>query len=124
VTTACVLLVEDDDDLRDSLGAFLESEGHAVVTAANGREALDKLGTTEAPCLILLDLFMPVMDGYEFLQCLRSTTPTPPPVIVLSAAPPASAQLRAALALAQSFIRKPLDLDTVLRAVDDHCRKT
>src|SRR5439155_7067879 len=61
-----VLVVEDDFDLRDALVPILEYEGHRVVSAANGREALDWLHAMPPPSLILLDLMMPVMNGEEF----------------------------------------------------------
>src|SRR5690349_12155021 len=66
-----VLLVEDEEESRESLQEILELEGYHVVTAANGQEALDKMNKIE-PCVILLDLFMPVMDGWQFLERLRS----------------------------------------------------
>src|SRR5207244_10672732 len=61
-----VLVVEDDFDLRDALVPILEYEGHRVVSAANGKEALERLQTMPPPSLILLDLMMPVMDGEQF----------------------------------------------------------
>jgi CheY-like chemotaxis protein len=114
------MLVEDDDDIRDCLRAFLESEGHEVVTAANGREALAKLGAAGTTSLILLDLFMPIMNGYEFLRSLSGAAAAPP-VVVISAASPGNELLRAALELATSHLRKPLDLADVLRVVEEHC---
>ncbi len=62
-----ILIVEDADDLRAIMGELLEEEGYEVIGAENGREALDRLASTEPlPRLILLDLMMPQMDGYEF----------------------------------------------------------
>ena len=65
---ATILIVDDDQATLTSLGGFLELEGYGVETAGNGREALDKLAGIEPPALILLDLKMPVMDGWEFLS--------------------------------------------------------
>ena len=65
--SARVFLVDDDDALLEALGSLLESEGYEVETARNGREALEKLATTAPPGVILLDLKMPVMDGWQFL---------------------------------------------------------
>ena len=59
-----VIIVEDDDDIRDTFREVLESEGYHVLTAANGRVALDLLeGMRDVPCLVLLDLMMPIMNG-------------------------------------------------------------
>jgi len=66
-----ILLVEDDLDVREALADTLEDRGFEVITAANGLEALDLLRRVEAPSLVLLDLMMPVMDGYEFLEAQR-----------------------------------------------------
>lgn len=62
-----MLVVEDDDTIRESLCELLELEGFDVVAAANGREALDAVRAGSRPCAVLLDLFMPVMDGWQFL---------------------------------------------------------
>src|SRR5439155_12456386 len=67
----CVLVVEDDTDGRETLAELLEAEGYPVARAANGRQALDYLQRAGPPGLILLDLLMPVMDGYQFRQRQR-----------------------------------------------------
>src|SRR5262245_55690503 len=66
-----VLVVEDEQESRETLRELLELEGYVVETAVNGQEALDKLKHVD-PCLILLDLFMPVMDGWQFLDRLSA----------------------------------------------------
>ena len=64
-----VMLVNDDDDVREVLRDFVEDLGYRPVVAANGQEALDVIrGLDEPPCVILLDLMMPVMDGWQFLE--------------------------------------------------------
>ncbi|MFL5264118.1 MAG: response regulator [Anaeromyxobacteraceae bacterium] len=64
-----VLIIEDDEQVRDAIAEALQDEGYTVRIAANGREALDALRTGQSePRLILLDLAMPVMDGWEFLR--------------------------------------------------------
>jgi CheY-like chemotaxis protein len=83
-TARRVLVVEDDADQRRRLRALLEKDGWAVDEAADGREALDRLAPP--PSLILLDLLMPVMDGFEFLACLRERADARSvPVVVLTA---------------------------------------
>jgi len=114
-----ILIVEDESDIRDGLREFLEGEGHKVDTASNGREALNVLHSAGRPCVILLDLFMPVMDGYEFLR--EVDTATAPPIVVISAAPRGSTILESALPLSRGYLKKPLELDAVLRMIEEHC---
>src|SRR4051812_3356720 len=80
-----VLVVDDDPDILEALAEILEAEGFEVWRAKNGREALDRLNP-RLPDLILLDLMMPVMDGWEFSQKLREKEDARKlPIIVLSA---------------------------------------
>jgi CheY-like chemotaxis protein len=67
-----VLIVEDDVDLRQDLAFLIENQGHEVITAANGREALERLAELGPPCMIHLDLMMPVMDRWEWRSELRT----------------------------------------------------
>src|SRR5215510_5543427 len=81
-----VLIVEDDADLREMMAQLLSLEGFQTAAVANGREALEYLQGGEAPHLILLDLMMPVMDGWEFRrQQQADPSLSRVPVIVLSA---------------------------------------
>ncbi|QSQ18195.1 response regulator [Myxococcus landrumensis] len=81
-----VLVVDDDPDILEALSEILEAEGFVIRRARNGKEALDRL-EPEPPNLILLDLMMPVMDGWEFAQRMRQKPPAVAgiPLIVLSA---------------------------------------
>src|SRR4051794_37746057 len=89
-----VLLVEDNDATREAVSLILESDGYQVMTAANGRKALDRLRGGARPDLILLDLMMPVMDGWQFrAEQRRDQVLADIPVIVCSAA--GDAQVRA-----------------------------
>lgn len=99
-----ILIVEDSTDLQLVLKMTVESEGHATVLASNGKEALDLLKQGKKPDLILLDLMMPVMDGWEFLkEKERIPAIANIPVVVCSAADRESvADLR--------FLKKPVDL--------------
>jgi CheY-like chemotaxis protein len=114
-----VLIVEDDADLREMMAQLLTLEGYGAVTAANGRDALDYLQRGDYPDIILLDLMMPVMDGWEFR---RRQTANPAlanvPVIVLSALD----QSRAADLGGAAFLKKPLDFDRLLSLVRQYCR--
>src|SRR4051794_28574938 len=81
-----ILVVDDDPDLRDTLGQILEDEGYSVAAASNGREALAYLRERPAPSLILLDLMMPVMDGWQFRSEQRlDSVLAKIPVLVISA---------------------------------------
>ncbi|HET8567875.1 MAG TPA: response regulator [Candidatus Limnocylindria bacterium] len=113
-----ILAVDDDKDLREFYGALLRDEGHEVLLARDGLEALTQLGS--APDLILLDLMMPVMDGYEFLRRLREHPQgRHVPVLVVSAAlPPGRDTLRGA----QAVLRKPFDFDRMLRTIEMYGR--
>jgi len=114
-----ILIVEDDPDLREMMAQLLALEGFAASAVANGREALEYLGQGAPPDLILLDLMMPVMDGWEFCR-RQSTDPSMAalPVIVLSALD----QSRAGDIGAVEFLKKPLDFDRLLTLVRRHCQ--
>jgi CheY-like chemotaxis protein len=84
---AAVLIVDDDEATLRALRGFLEVEGYAVETARDGQEAFEKLDAMEPPGLILLDLKMPVMDGWEFLSERRDRTSRKVPVVLLSGLP-------------------------------------
>ena len=115
-----VLAVEDDESVRMLYEAVLEEAGHEVRVAANGRDALAMLDWE--PDLILVDLMLPIMDGYEFLRRLRSMPEgAHVPVVVLSAAlPPGRHSVRGA----EAVLRKPFDLGvlmhTITRVAADH----
>ena len=108
------MAVEDDQELREFYGAILTEEGHEARLARNGAEALDQLDW--APDLVLLDLMMPVMDGYEFLRRLRASPKGAHiPVLVLSAAlPPGRVTVRGA----QAVLPKPFDFDRLMRTIE------
>ena len=115
-----VLIVEDDVGVRESLAEVLADEGYDVATASNGREALDWLGGNPPPCLILLDLWMPVMGGEEFREAQLSQSGLAPiPLIVISAA--GDGRARAATLRANDFIPKPIDIERLLQAISTHC---
>jgi CheY-like chemotaxis protein len=81
-----VLLVDDDPDIRDSVGECLRDEGYEVHTARNGQEALDRLNFGLRPSVILLDLMMPVLNGFEVLNALRGRQDWQGiPVVIVSA---------------------------------------
>lgn len=114
-SSSAVLVVEDEQDIRETLRDILEMEGYRVRCACNGKEALDALAEMPRPRLILLDLMMPVMSGYELLQALRANDDLASiPVTVVSA-------VGDRLAAGTPVLRKPVDLETLLHAVDASC---
>lgn len=116
-----VLIVEDDEDIRFLLQTALSMKGYAVVTAANGEQGIEKLAThNERPCIILLDLMMPVMNGWEFLERIRERGDhSAVPVIILSGA--GREALEATQAGAQGYLRKPVELNHLFGVVKQHC---
>lgn len=115
-----VFIVEDDVDTREMLGRFLELEGYQVETAANGKLALERLGSGAGPCVIVLDLMMPVMDGWQFRQAqIRDASLANIPVIVVSAA----GRDRLERIQADAYLSKPVDLDELLGCVTQFCRR-
>jgi CheY-like chemotaxis protein len=115
-----VLVIEDDAATRDAVSIALEDEGYSVTGVANGQEALQHLRRAAPPNLILLDLMMPIMNGWEFRKqqaqdpALRSI-----PVVVVSA-DRSDPQKTAALG-ARDYLIKPVDLEQLLEAVQRYC---
>lgn len=120
--TKTVLVVEDEADVREALREIIEYEGFQVVEAANGKEALDYLRKNTAPCLVLLDLMMPVMNGFDFLAAVkREPTLHQVSVLILSAA--ARDKLDEAMkdSSAKGYLTKPVQLQPLLAAVKMFC---
>jgi CheY-like chemotaxis protein len=111
-----ILVVEDDADLRDSIAGILEQEGFLVVLAENGRVALDYLRDHKPPRLVLLDLMMPVMNGWEFRDTqMRDPELSEIPVAVLSA--DSRTRLKAEALGVDRYLKKPVELDQLLGLV-------
>lgn len=109
-----ILLVEDDEIVRRAIQMVLEWEGYEVNCAGNGQEALDILRSGSRPCLILLDIMMPVLDGEQFrLEQLRDSRFSSIPVIVVSAASFAQA------VSAAHHIHKPFEVQELLDAIHE-----
>jgi CheY-like chemotaxis protein len=113
-----ILIVEDNPDLRDLFCFVLRNEGYDVQEAENGREALDQLEAMQPPpCLVLLDLMMPIMTGLELLHFLAERNQLADlQVVVLSAGGQPSQ-----VPQAQRFIRKPVDPSLVVQVVREVC---
>jgi CheY-like chemotaxis protein len=111
-----ILIVDDDADIRGVLSEFLEYEGYSVATAAHGREALGFLRTHARPSVVLLDLMMPTMDGFQFREeQKRDPAIASIPVIVMTAR---GALESGAIDVAQ-VLPKPLELERLMAALDE-----
>ena len=115
-----VLLVEDDEDIRASVGEILRDEGFEVIGAVDGGDALRYLrSAAEPPRLILLDLMMPVMDGWAFRAAqLADERLAQIPVVILSAA--TDVRRHAAQLRVDEYLIKPLDVPLLLNAIERH----
>lgn len=118
-TGACesILIVEDEELIRDNLKALLEFEGYPVHTARNGEEGLRTLRSIPRPLLVLLDLLMPVINGMEFLDAKgHDDTIASIPACVVSGISEKPDDLKTS-----AFVKKPLDFDLLLKFVRQYC---
>jgi CheY-like chemotaxis protein len=118
-----VLVVEDDPAVRDTLSEILGEEGFPVAVAANGQEALTylRLNTSAVPCLILLDLMMPVMDGWQFRREQQEDTALAAiPVVIVSGLDTVAAS--AGDLNVATYLTKPIDIARLLEVTEQHCR--
>jgi len=115
-----VLLVEDDGDMRAALAEILEDAGYQVLQAVNGQDALEKLRSSDLPSVILLDLLMPVMNGWQFCEAWRSgqqATSAHVPIVAMSAA--ASKDPSSPYYIdVDDFIAKPIQPDVLLNKIE------
>lgn len=112
-----ILVVEDNKDIQDSLKLALEVEGYTVFTADNGRDALDQLSRIPTPCVILLDLMMPVMNGWEFVEEIsKDLMLSTIPIVVVTAFSDKKTTPKT-----NDIIQKPIDLNALLKTVSKYC---
>jgi CheY-like chemotaxis protein len=117
-----VLVVDDDDEIRESMVEVLGELGHRAEGAPNGLKALELMRAPPMPCLVLLDLMMPVMDGRSFREAqLSDPTMKDVPVLVISAYRDLQESAKA-MGVA-GFLPKPVDLDVLLSVVSKYCAK-
>ncbi len=114
-----VLLVEDDDFIRQEISEALQDEGYHVSTAAHGREALQLLAEGAKPSVVLLDLMMPVMNGWEFLKAFKKDEQYARiPVVILSAFADRATIIGGD---AISVLRKPINLNALFSVLEEQC---
>lgn len=111
-----MLIIEDDRDIREELSAVLEEHEYCVLVADHGQHALELMRAGNRPDAIILDLMMPVMDGWEFREHQKNDPEFALiPVIVTTASEKAID--------ADALLRKPIDRDALLRVVEQHTRR-
>jgi two-component system response regulator MprA len=116
-----ICLVEDDRDIRDAVTDFLEFEGYEVVTCKNGQDALDRISGGLRPDLILLDLMMPILNGWQFLEIFSRDYPdlfAQIPVVIISAARETGT---GPSEKAKAYLKKPLEMDDLMRTLEQFC---
>lgn len=116
-----ILVIEDDNSIRELLTELLETEGYIVRSDANGKEGLLSLESGFAPDLILVDLMMPIMDGYTFREeQLKKSDWSKIPTVVMSAESGAKEKLKPYHVTA--FLSKPVELDLILSTVAENIK--
>ena len=120
-TGILVQIVEDDPSIRDAIHEVLEDHGYTLLAASNGKQALEQLRTTAVkPCLILLDVMMPVLDGWGFRAAQRGDPELSDiPVVVLTALPNGEQTARAMGAA--GYLGKPVELEVLIKTIEAHC---
>jgi CheY-like chemotaxis protein len=115
-----ILVVDDDRAIREALTGILEQEGYEVAAASNGQAALERLRAGPAPALLIVDLLMPVLSGWE-LCCAMSRDPrwADLPVVIVSATDEIPGPLPGP---AIQVLAKPIPFDRLLAEVERHCR--
>ena len=108
-------MVEDDEDTRELLKTVLQRRGYRVATAQDGQDGLDVLRTTDAVCFVLVDLFMPRMDGFGLLRAMVSDPKLAELPVCLSTSAPDAAPVGVAC------LPKPIDLPQLFAMIDLHC---
>lgn len=120
-TSKSILIVEDDDSIRETLQEILEVEGYRVETAIDGQEALDRLRRLPLPSLILLDLMLPNVNGWQVIEKLRLDIDAPQagvPIVITSAAGDMAAMTAKKV---DGYLKKPIQLDSLLKVAEKYC---
>ena len=112
-----VLVVDDEEDIRDSLEEFFLDEGFNVASAADGADALEQLKTgNEPPCVVILDLLMPMVSGNEVYESMRQDPRLSKVPVIVSTSDPSRAPS------GPPIMRKPINLDQLLHVVRRYCQ--
>lgn len=112
-----ILIVEDDEGIRNLLRLAIEMEGYHTTTASNGKEGLDALEKLSKPCLILLDLMMPVMDGWSFARSLeKDMVLAQIPIVLVTAYSDKAGSIKA-----KTILKKPVNMEVLFRTIKEYC---
>lgn len=112
-----ILVADDEEDVKMVVQLYLESKGYEILTAYDGLDAIDK-AKNERPDLILLDIMMPIMDGFEVAKRLKNDPSTESiPIVMLSAASQTESKERALKAGAVDYVVKPFDPEQLEKTV-------
>lgn len=112
-----ILVVDDEPGIRDAIGTVLEDEGYPVATAGDGRVALQAMHDGLRPCLAILDLMMPAMNGVELRRAMeRDPDLSEVPVVIVSAYSRGADELAV-----QEVIQKPFSLEQILDVAERYC---
>lgn len=110
-----ILIVDDEADIRESLQEFFEEEGYEVTTAANGADALHRLEADMLPCVVILDIMMPLVDGNEVYRRMQQDPRLAHVPVIVSTSDPSRAPAGVPV------MKKPTNLGRLLQAVQEHC---
>ena len=116
-----VLIVEDDPNIRELLQLYLEKDGYAVTQAADGGQGLEKFRAIK-PDLVLLDVMMPVMDGWAVCKAIRTESSTP--VIMLTAKGETDDKVMGLKAGADDYVTKPFEMKELLARIEAVLRRS
>lgn len=111
------MIIEDDQDIRELCQELLDNEGFSSDAVANGKEAIEYLDRHSEPCVILLDMMMPIMNGREFMSALGKREKRTPVYLVSASADPKEGRAMGCL----GFIKKPYNFSEILNVVKNHC---
>lgn len=110
-----IMIVDDEADIRDSLQEFFEDEGYAVITAENGQKALALLASGNVPCVVILDLLMPIVDGNEVYEKMQADPRLAQVPVIISTSDPRRAPSGVLT------MKKPVSLMRLLGVVRQYC---
>ncbi len=110
-----ILIVDDETEIRESLEEFLSDEGYAVDSAADGADALEKLNNDKPPCVVILDLLMPLVSGNEVYDKMQEDPRLSQIPVIISTSDPSRAPI------GSMVMKKPINLEHLLGAIRHYC---
>jgi CheY-like chemotaxis protein len=117
--TKTILIVDDEKSILELLQMAVEMEGYKVITAVNGKEALEHLQSSVVPCLILLDLMMPIMNGWQFLDAVQADPVLSKhniPIVMVTAF-----MVEESHPLLKEILHKPISMELLYQTLHKYC---